>query len=96
MKSIKYIFLIIAVLFVSAIYSQTHPDGHDSDIVNTAVTGAIKVTEVITGHSPLIPFLPDHITGGALASIVFFFIRLFEKRKLRKKGLLTDQVKSEN
>lgn len=82
---------LILVCFAANAQTNTHPNGHDSDVVNAAVNAGIIVGEVITGHKPLIPFLPDEVTGGAISSIIFFFWRIFEKRRLRRQGKLKDQ-----
>lgn len=73
----------------------TRPNGHDSDIVEAAVNGAIGVANVVTGRKPLIPFLPDAALGTVVSSVVFFFIRIFEKRRLRRRGLLKDKNHTE-
>lgn len=88
LKLIFYFTLFMSlVIFAGA---QTRPNAHDSDVVNTIVNGAIETGEVITGHKPLIPFIPDGVLGTAISSIIFAVIRAIEKRKLRKKGLLND------
>ena len=92
MKAKTILLIISALILLScAVTGQTRPNGHDSDVVNSVVNGAIHTGEVITGHAPLIPFIPDSILGGIVSSIVFSIWRIIEKRKLRKAGKLKDR-----
>ena len=89
----KKILLIIGILFTLALIStaQNHPTSQDSTLVSAGVNTAIHAGEIITGHAPLIPFLPDSATGSMATGLILFIWRLIEKRKLRKKGLLIDK-----
>lgn len=87
-------FLIIAtiVLLFAATGQNTHPNGNDSTIVSIGVDTGIKVGEVITGHAPLIPFIPDSVLKTAICSLILgIWARWAEKRRLRKQGKLIDK-----
>ena len=85
---------VILVLFL--IFSTQLIFAADTLVIDTVairygVEQAMNIAEIITQHKPLVPFIPDHVTAGAVTAAIAFFIRLFAKRRLRKKGLLIDK-----
>ena len=59
-----------------------------TEIINTTVTtaGMIKNGDLING-------VPNNVLTFLLTSLAGIFIRIFEKRKLRKAGKLNDLTK---
>ncbi|MEI8136126.1 MAG: hypothetical protein WCH21_02260 [Bacteroidota bacterium] len=76
----KIISFLLFVFFTGCVVAQIDSAGIQH-VISTGV-------QIIGINNTLIPNVPNEITGGLITMLAGFIIRFFEKRKLRKKGLL--------
>lgn len=63
----------------------------DSTGIQNLIGTGLGIVTTINGEGNLIPSVPNAITGSLITLIAGVLIRLFEKRKLRRKGHLIDK-----
>lgn len=87
MKKLSYLIIFTVSLFLISmpIFSQI-----DSAGIQSIVGTSFDIVSAVT-VKPIIPNVPNEITGGLITLIAGLVIRLFEKRRLRKKGHLIDK-----
>lgn len=101
MKKLIFFFALCLCLTGKASQPQytvlEHPNCQDSVHVVKTVNGVTTVISMFVGERPIIKKIIDspEFSGGVVALILAIW-RFFEKRKLRRKGLLKDRVKASN
>lgn len=99
----KIILFFALLIFVNAKASQPqytvleHPTSEDSLRVVQTVDGVTSVVSIFIGNKPVVNSIINskEFTGGVVALILAIW-RFFEKRRLRRKGLLKDRYYRSN
>ena len=71
----------------------THPNSTDSINVVKIVNGIITITTVFIKQPIVDAIIKSPVFGGGIVGFILGIWRFFEKKRLRKKGLLTDGKK---
>lgn len=79
----KKIFTFLFIVFIGSLTAQV-----DSTTIQSILSTGVNIATVTNNN--IIPKVPNEITGSLITLIAGFLIRLFEKRRLRKKGKLID------
>lgn len=61
-----------------------------TDTLNTIINHGVEIGTALQGSTTLIKGVDNSIVGSLLSIIAGLIIRSIEKRRLRKKGKLTD------
>lgn len=86
---IAVVSIFLLLIGIHALAQDTLGHCEPSEVVGDIVGTGVQILDAT--HNNIIPNVPNSVTGALITLVAGLFIRLWEKRKLRKKGKLKDE-----